>query len=191
MITGSRALKELGEMQTAKPGEIAPPVILQMMGFFKVNQPSRGEEKMENCGLWMNFALPLKLSFTGIKFSSSGIFLSRAVLWFLATWAHKDNLPNSPSLQYFKCFRWVRSQKLGDLPAEHRYTYRQNLTFAGLNHTFSSSLNPQNLASQPWAPSTGFPSADFVHLNLQTLCLSHSTSQELRVENKRQLETSP
>lgn len=80
MITGSRALKELGEMQTAKPGEIAPPVILQIMGFFKVNQPSRGEEKMENCGLWMNFALPLKLSFTGIKFSSSGIFLSRAVL---------------------------------------------------------------------------------------------------------------
>lgn len=93
---------------------------------------------MENCGLWVNFALPLKLS------STLGFFSP-----FLATGAHKDGLPNSPSLQYFKCFRQVRSQKLGDLPAEHRYTYRQNLTFAGLKHTFSSSLNPQNLASQP------------------------------------------
>lgn len=50
MITGTRALKELGEVWTAKPEEIVPAVILQITGIFRVNQLSRRREK--NRKLW-------------------------------------------------------------------------------------------------------------------------------------------
>lgn len=81
MITGTRALKELGEVWTAKPEEIVPAVILQIKGIFRVNQLSRRREKIENCGLCMMFALLLKIS------STLGIFSPEQCCDF--SWQHE------------------------------------------------------------------------------------------------------